>query len=177
MTAHDGPRIRAVDPASPLAVAIVRAYLTDVASRWYGRPATTDEVDRALVEEPATDLCGDSGVLLVAVDGDRVVGCAGARFLGDVAELTKVFTLPGHRGRGTGRALVAAVEQACRDRGVTTVRLDTRAELVEACAMYERAGYEQVAAFTTDPYSDRWYRKDLVATDRTARPGRPARTG
>ncbi len=164
MTVHDGPRIRAVDPASPLAVAIVRTYLEDVASRWYGRPATVDEVDRALVEEPAADLHGDSGVLLVAVDDDRAVGCAGARFLGDVAELTKVFTLPGHRGHGTGRALVAAVERVCRDRGTTTIRLDTRAELVEACAMYERAGYEQVAAFSDDPYSDRWYRKTLVDT-------------
>lgn len=148
-------------PGSMVSDAIVRAYLTEVASRWYGRAATSDEVDRALHEEPYDDLQGDSGVFVVASDGGAVVACVGVRFVDEVGELTKVFTLPEHRGRGVGSALLRHVEDVCRARGTTSLRLDTRAELAEACALYERLGFVRVAPFNDDPYSDRWYAKSL----------------
>ncbi|TDW71560.1 ribosomal protein S18 acetylase RimI-like enzyme [Curtobacterium sp. PhB25] len=141
--------------------AIVRDYLTEVASRWYGRAATPAEVDRAMLDEPFDDLQGDSGLFVVASDGGAVVGCAGVRFVGVVGELTKVFTLPDRRGRGVGSALLRHVEGVCRARGITSLRLDTRAELAEACALYERLGFVQVAPFNDEPYSDRCYAKAL----------------
>lgn len=155
--------IETVAPDAATAAQIVRDYMVDVASRWYRRPATDDEVDQALQDEPYDDLQGLTGMLLVAVEGGRPLGCAGVRFLHDVAELTKVFTLPSDRGRGVGSQLLRAVEQVCRERAVDTLRLDTRAALVEACAMYERNGFERVDAFNDEPYSDRWYSKTLDA--------------
>ncbi|WP_372449779.1 GNAT family N-acetyltransferase [Curtobacterium flaccumfaciens] len=98
--------VETAHPGAAGSDAIVRDYLTEVASRWYGRVATSAEVDRALDEEPYDDLQGHSGVFLVAADGGPVVGCAGVRFVGAVGELTKVFTLPEHRGRGVGSALL-----------------------------------------------------------------------
>ncbi len=148
-------------PGAGRADAIVRDYLTEVASRWYGRAATSAEVDRAMLDEPFDDLQGDSGLFVVASDGGAVVGCAGVRFVGVVGELTKVFTLPDRRGRGVGSALLRHVEEVCRERGITSLRLDTRAELAEACALYERLGFVQVAPFTDDRHSDRWYAKVL----------------
>ncbi len=148
-------------PGAGRADAIVRAYLTEVASRWYGRAATSAEVDRAVLDEPFDDLQGDSGLFVVAVDGGAAIACTGVRFVGDVGELTKVFTLPEHRGRGVGSALLRHVEDVCRARGITSLRLDTRAELAEACALYERLGFVRVAPFNADPYSDRWYAKPL----------------
>ncbi|WP_222122122.1 GNAT family N-acetyltransferase [Curtobacterium sp. 9128] len=156
--------IASANPHDPLADRIVRAYMVDVASRWYGRPATAGEVDRALRDEPYDDLQGTSGVLFVAVDGDEPVGCAGVRFVDGVAELTKVFTLPAHRGRGVGSRLLCEVEGACRARSIGTLRLDTRAALAEACSLYERSGFERVEPFNDEPYSDRWYCKTLVAS-------------
>lgn len=168
--------IETVRPGSLNADAIVRAYLTEVASRWYGRPAIAADVDHALRDEPYDDLDGDTGVFLVAYDDGRPIGCAGARFTTStttttttsitststtVAELTKVFTLPTHRGRGAGSTLVRAIEQLCRERDIRTLRLDTRAELTEACTLYERLGFTRVAPFNDDPYSDRWYAKTL----------------
>ncbi len=79
--------------------------------------------------------------------------------LGDVAELTKVFSEA--RGRGVGRQLVSAVERACVELGIDVVRLDTRGELAEACALYERLGYRRVGPFNAEPYSDRWYAKQV----------------
>lgn len=153
--------IEASTPGSFEADSIVRAYMLDVASRWYGRPATAGEVDQAMRDEPYGDLRGDTGLFLVATENGRAFACAGVRFIDDVAELTKVFTLPSHRGNGTGSQLLRALEQACRDRGVNTLRLDTRAELAQACALYERAGFVRVKAFNNQPYSDRWYSKAL----------------
>ncbi|WP_263091267.1 GNAT family N-acetyltransferase [Curtobacterium sp. RIT-PI-V] len=83
------------------------------------------------------------------------------RFVGAVGELTKVFTLPERRGRGVGSALLRHVEAVCRERGTMSLRLGTRAELAEACALYERLGFVRVAPFNDDPYSDRWYAKVL----------------
>lgn len=151
-----------VRPGTPVADAIVRQYLTEVASRWYGRPATRTEVDRALLDEPYDDLCTPTGLFIVASD-DRgtPVACAGARFVDGTAELTKLFALAPRRGQGLGSRLLRAVEDHCRAVGITAVRLDTRAELREACALYERHGYERVEPFSDDPYSDRWYAKQL----------------
>ena len=153
--------IETTRPGSAIAESIIRAYLTDVASRWYGRTATLDEVETALRDEPYDDLQGDTGALFVAIVNGQAIACAGARCVHDVAELTKVFTLPSHRGEGAGSQLLQTVEQACRDRGITTLRLDTRAELKEACALYERLGFKRVEAFNDVPYSDRWYAKTL----------------
>jgi len=166
-------------PGSAAAETVVRTYLGEVASRWYGRPVTAAEVERALRDEPYDDLEGVTGVFLTARDADEVVACAGARFVGGsgddsdgtdgggadavglMAEVTKVFTVPAHRGRGAGSALLRALEQTCRDRGAALLRLDTRAELAEACALYERLGYVRVEPFNDEPYSDRWYAKTL----------------
>jgi len=153
--------IETVDPSDPVANRIIRAYILDVASRWYGRPATTEEVDEALIDESYDDLLGLSGALLVALDAGHGIGCAGVRFTGDYAELTKFFTLPNHRGRGVGSRLLREIERVCGARAIGTIRLDTRAELKEACALYERFGFERVDAFNDEPYSDRWYAKAL----------------
>jgi ribosomal protein S18 acetylase RimI-like enzyme len=64
--------------------------------------------------------------------------------------------------RGVGSALLRHVEDVCRGRGITSLRLDTRAELAEACALYERLGFVRVPPFNDDPYSDRWYAKALA---------------
>ncbi|WP_442786084.1 GNAT family N-acetyltransferase [Microbacterium sp. SL62] len=74
--------------------------------------------------------------------------------------------MPAHRGRGIGAQLLHAVEEACQERAITTLRLDTRAALAEACAMYERNGFGRVDAFNDEPYSDRWYSKTLAESIR-----------
>ncbi|TFW00363.1 GNAT family N-acetyltransferase [Leifsonia flava] len=133
----------------------------ELASRYYGRPATPTEVDQAIRDEPYDDLTGPTGVLLIATEDGNPIACAGARFAGDIAELTKVFTEPESRGRGWGKRLLLQIEDVCRARGVHVVRLDTRSDLVEARALYEGLGFARVEAFNADAYAEVWYSKSL----------------
>ncbi len=142
---------------------ILRAYLDDVVSRYYGRPVTHDEMTAALREFPGDDLIEPDGVLLVArVDG-RPSGCVGLRLLpDDVGEVTRLFVVRAARGRSLGLRLMQALEAAARDRGLNMLRLDTRADLVEARRLYARLGYREVAAFNDGQYAEHWFEKTLL---------------
>ncbi|MBC7561007.1 MAG: GNAT family N-acetyltransferase, partial [Dermatophilaceae bacterium] len=53
-------------PDASAACQILRSYIDDVASRYYGRQATDEEIDASLREDPSIDLALPSGVFLVA---------------------------------------------------------------------------------------------------------------
>ncbi len=147
-----------IGPESVTASDLLRGYFTDVASRYYGRPATEDEVDAALAEDPSDDLA----CFLVGRYAGRPSGCAGLRILEPgVAELTRLWVHGRARRTGGGRALLEAAEDAARDLGAHTMRLDTRHDLVEARALYAAHGYAEIAPYSTGPYSDHWYERKL----------------
>jgi GNAT superfamily N-acetyltransferase len=100
--------------------------------------------------EPGTPpSAADIGVVLVARDGEgAAVGCGALRGLGDgVAELKRMYVAPSARGRGVAKSVLAALEQAGRERGWTTLRLETGPRQPEAVGLYTAAGYRPIAAF------------------------------
>ena len=156
------PVITVMPPASAAARQVLRAYFADVASRYYGRPATDEEVAAAMREEPSDDLTPPGGLLLVATEGHSVLGCAGLRLLpGRIGEVTRVFVMPAARRRGLGSRLLDHLEAHARDLGVATLRLDTRDDLVEARRLYAGHGYAEVRPFSQGPYADHWFEKHL----------------
>jgi len=119
-------------PTSAAARQVLRAYFAEVASRYYGRPATDEEVAAAMREDPSDDLTPPGGLLLVAVQDGAVLGCAGLRLLpGGIGEITRVYVMPAARRHGLGSRLLDELETHARDHQVTTLRLDTRRDLVE----------------------------------------------
>ena len=150
---------RTVEPTSPEAVTILRAYYFDVISSFYGREALPDEVTRVMLDEPSDDLTGRGGLFLIVNAG---VGCGGLRFIEPgVAELTRIFVAPSGRRRRLGQRIVERLETEARNRGIHTLRLDTRADLVEALALYEKLGYVDVEPFSDARYAERWLAKRL----------------
>jgi GNAT superfamily N-acetyltransferase len=100
--------------------------------------------------EPGTrPSAGDISVVIVARDDDgSTVGCGALRFLGGgVAEVKRMYVAPPARGRGVGRAVLAGLEDAAREFGWGTLRLETGRRQPEAVALYARAGYRPIAAF------------------------------
>jgi GNAT superfamily N-acetyltransferase len=121
------------DPRSLLAHEMLYAYYDDVASSYYGRPATREEVSSAMLDEPSDDLRGEGGVFVVATRDGVAVGCGGVRFVNPhTGELTRIFVAPSARKAGVGALIVAYLEQQARDAGLGALRLDTRLDLIDA---------------------------------------------
>jgi GNAT superfamily N-acetyltransferase len=144
---------------APEAVALVRSYLTEMVDRYHGRPMPASAVDDALADAPADDLT----VLLIAYREGTAVGCAGLRRAEEqTGEITKMYVSPPARRLGTGRRLLAAVEDAARGQGLRTLRLDTRHDLVEARSLYAACGYAEIPPHRDRQYADHWFAKDLT---------------
>ncbi|HWG63541.1 MAG TPA: GNAT family N-acetyltransferase [Streptosporangiaceae bacterium] len=158
----DEPVLAARLPGSAEARQALTAYFRDIMGRYYGRPATDAEVRAAMAADPSDDLVPPAGLLLLAREGDEVVGCAGLLALpGGIGELRRVWVSKAARGRGVGTMLVRAVEELARGRKLSALRLDTRHELVEAHRLYAREGYREVAPFSQGGMADMWFEKRL----------------
>ncbi|MCD2467103.1 MULTISPECIES: GNAT family N-acetyltransferase [unclassified Streptomyces] len=147
---------------TPDAAALRRDYLDDVASRYWKRPATREELDEGLTGDGAELLTPPTGQFLVARYEGKPAGCGGVLLLDeDRAELTRVFLRHAFRGLGGAGALLARLEDEARGLGARRMVLNTRLDLVEARALYTRHGYDEIPAYCTGPYMDIWYGKDL----------------
>lgn len=163
MAWDEEPAITVVPPAAGEARQILRAYFDDVASRYYGRQATDEEITAAMRDDPSDDLELPHGLLVVARRQGGVVGCAGLRLLpGRIAEVTRVFVAPVARRRGLGSRLLDALEDHARQHQVCLLRLDTRSDLIEARRLYARHGYRSAVPFSCGPYAEYWYEKALA---------------
>jgi len=90
-------------------------------------PAIRDLIDLYVADGtllPRTEefIASHADHFVVAVRGDRVVGCAHLdEYAPSLAELRSLAVAPDAQGLGVGRALVAAVEDLARRRGYGTV--------------------------------------------------------
>lgn len=81
-------------------------------------------------------VAGGREILLAEDASGRVVGTGGL----DAGQLVTLFVLPDAQGHGIGAALVAAIEQLARTRGLDALTLRSS---ITAVRFYERLGYEQ----------------------------------
>jgi GNAT superfamily N-acetyltransferase len=145
------------------AAVLLRLYFTDIVSRYYNRPASSAEVDAVMGEDPSGGLAPPSGLFLLARLDGSPAGCVGLRVLSsDIAEIKRMFVRPEARGRGGGSQLLRAVEEAARELGATSTRLDTRHDLIEARSLYARHGYVEIPPYNENPHTDHWFEKRLI---------------
>jgi GNAT superfamily N-acetyltransferase len=162
VTSHELWTIAPARVGGPVSVAILREYFFDIVGRYFGRPATASEVDVAMTEDPSTGLAPPNGLFLLAHGCGVLAGCVGVK-LGEpgIATLNRMYVRAGSRRQGGASQLIAAAEEAARELGARTMRLDTRDDLVEARALYARTGYAEVDAFSDDKYAEHWFEKAL----------------
>lgn len=146
---------------SPDSIALLRLYLAEMISRYRGRPETEEEIDAEIAAGGTASEALD--VVVLARHEGRPAGCAGLRMITpELVELKRVFIAPQFRGLGGGAALLAEVEAQARSLGANAIRLDTRADLVEARGLYAKHGYAEITAYAADrPYADHWFEKLL----------------
>ncbi|TFV59157.1 GNAT family N-acetyltransferase [Mycobacterium sp. PS03-16] len=126
----------------PLAQPLLRQLADEYADRYEGR---ADKILTWLSGYPAAEFAAPDGALLMGVVGGRpVTGGAFRRFDADTAELKRIWTDRGHRRRGFGKALLAALEAEIAARGYRRIYLTTGDRQPEAEALYLATGYRRL---------------------------------
>ena len=79
----------------------LRAYFDEVASSYYGRQATQDEITAAMWDDPSDDLTRLMACFSWRARMATCSGCAGLRLLpGRINEVTRVLVVPAARRQG-----------------------------------------------------------------------------
>ncbi|WP_121701830.1 helix-turn-helix domain-containing GNAT family N-acetyltransferase [Streptomyces sp. E5N298] len=144
-----------VDARTPDARACLDAYAADLDARF---PEGFDPADLV----GAAEVSGDAGAFFLAYEEGRPVGCGALRRTEPgVGEIKHVWVHSGTRRLGLARRLLDALETEAVARGLAVVRLDTHPALTEARAMYERAGYTEIPAYSDHVYAGHRFEKRL----------------
>ena len=122
-------RIVSAKDASEQALALRLAMLREVGKCPEGHAFT-----EAFIRRTVDYLANGDQTTLLAMDGDRPVGCATLCWMiwmptlshptGCRAHLMNVYTVPGYRRQGVARAMVLALMEEAKGRGVTEISLD-----------------------------------------------------
>jgi Acetyltransferases len=105
------------------------------------------------------------GGLWLAVSGDTGIGCVALRPIDACsAEVKRMFVDAAWRGRGVGRALLAALIEGARNRGYSSLRLGTLHDMDAAQALYRSIGFRPTERYRPDELIDtRFFELDLRA--------------
>ena len=145
-----------VDAGSPAAQAAMTAYFAELAARF---PAGFDPSGYL---EPE-DYNPPRGRFFLAMSGNDVLACGGLVWIDEkTAEVKRMWVDPAARGRGLASRLLAFLEQTAYASGRPLVRLDTNPVLVEAIALYRKAGYRDIERYNDNPYAGVWFEKRVV---------------
>jgi putative acetyltransferase len=153
-----GFTIRGAAPSDAAAVReIVRGVLDE-----YGLPPDPGGIDRDL-EDLDAFYFSRGGSFLVAVDDDaHVVGSCGVVPIdGATWELRKMYLRADARGQGLGKRLLAHALDFVRSHGGKRVELETASVLVEAIALYTRAGIRPLPRSPDAKRCDKVFALDL----------------
>jgi GNAT superfamily N-acetyltransferase len=149
-------RIEVVDAGSGEVTALLAAYVDAM-------QATFDyQTSRGMPTTPADFEPGHGRFLVVRDDDGTAVGCGGVRLLDpQTAEVKRMWLDPSVRGRGLGRELLTALEQAAAELGAERGVLDTFDVLGPAMALYRSAGWQEVPAYNDNRQATHWFAKQL----------------
>lgn len=133
--------VRSVEWTHPDARSLRSAMVAEVGPRYADRAALMATTRANDVDEQSVHRT------FVVYRGGRAVGHSAVRWNGPELELERMFVHPEHRGTGVSTALLAASENAARDRGLPRLILQTGDRQPDAVRLYEKSGYTRIPIF------------------------------
>jgi GNAT superfamily N-acetyltransferase len=151
--------LRRVDPESPDAQRCLRAYVAELNRR---APERGFDPRRGATAEPH-EVRPPHGAFVVAYRRDEAIGCGAVKHHpGELTDIKRMWLAESARGLGLGRRILEHLEGLAREHGSREAHIETSDVLPEAVALYESAGYAEVAPFNDEPFADRWFTKPLA---------------
>ena len=158
----DSIRIREFEEADrPALLGLVRE-LQATQHALYDRMKPPDELGDDYLRHLLDECAKFDGSILVAVDGDTLVGYAvvlTAVSSEDEADeidflfayVSELMVTQSHRGRGIAAQLLSRCDGLARDAGVQWIRVTVLTENAEAVRVYEKAGFRSLLSVMEKP--------------------------
>jgi len=149
------PRISEADLSNPRDAQGVLEVLDSYASDPVGGGEPLPEDVRSRLPSMLPEV--PNALVLLAFDDDRPIGVA-VCFFGfstfrarPLLNIHDLAVLPQYRGRGVGRALLAAAENQAQRRGCCKLTLEVQDDNARARALYQRFGFEDFVVGKSAP--------------------------
>ena len=155
-----------VDPESADAQQTLSQYFAELDVRF----RTGFDPGNGGASHDASAMRAPAGAFVVMRSDESAIGCGGVqRIDATTGEIKRMWIHPDWRGLGLGARLLSRLELIAVDLGRSRVVLDTNESLLEAIAMYGRAGYHPIKRYNDNPYAHHWFAKRVRRATRSGR--------
>jgi ribosomal protein S18 acetylase RimI-like enzyme len=126
---------------------------------WITRYFRLEPKDEAVLGDPEGRIIAPGGRIVFVVEDGEAIGCCALMALPDGGfEVAKMAVAEPHKGRGLGRALMAACVERAQAAGAPRLYLETNSGLAPALGLYRSFGFQQITPAEPSPYA----RADVV---------------
>lgn len=131
-------------------------------AKWLGRDLSFQDIDDEL-KDPAKKYTAPEGELLVAVEGEDVLGMIAYHRHSDTrCEMKRLYVKPSCRGMKLGEKLIEELIVHARQAGYKEMVLDTIVPLQSAIHLYKKLGFAESEPYYHNPMPDvLYFRKEL----------------
>lgn len=120
---------------------------------WLEKYFRVEEIDRAILSNPAVEVIDHGGYILFAEQDGELVGCVALKHHGDGRyELTKMAVTASRQGFGYGRDLLLAAIARYDSISGKNLFLETHSSLQTAINLYGSAGFHHASHPTASDY-------------------------
>jgi GNAT superfamily N-acetyltransferase len=113
---------------------------------WISRYFTLEAKDVEVLSDPRGKIVDAGGHVFFLLEDGVAIGCCALIALPDGGfEVAKMAVAEPHKGRGLGRALMAACVDRAKAMGAPRLYLETNSQLAPALGLYRSFGFKDVA--------------------------------
>lgn len=112
---------------------------------WLDRYHLKESHDIEILDDPATHILKNGGIIYLAKEGDVIVGSAALiKDHDNTYELAKMTVADSHQGRGISKLLLQKCIATANDLKATKIILFSNHQLKTALGLYEKFGFQHV---------------------------------